>query len=215
MPNSIDEMTKSERERWGRDDRRRKDDDDGDDLDVAALAARIRKLAKSLDKLQPGDDAERDTIAAQIDALEKLVARIASGTPQEEREATDRLQARADTLHHIGGAAMPSPIAGERAASYRRRLLAHLQPKSPHWAALDLARADAAMLDLAEHCIFADAERAYRADAANSGELHEVVERDSVGRKITRYEGDISEFMRPFSRGGESVKLADPRRIPQ
>jgi hypothetical protein len=60
---------------------------------------------------------------------------------------------------------------------------------------------DPATLGVVEDVVYADAVEAGKNRAA-PGRLVEVKHRDAAGREITKYYGDISAFMAPFTHRG-------------
>ncbi|NDU92426.1 MAG: NUDIX hydrolase, partial [Ferrovum sp.] len=66
--------------------------------------------------------------------------------------------------------------------------------------------------DLVEKTIYADAHTAALNPAeATTGRLIPMVERDSAGRQITRFAGDIKAFMAPFMAPGQTVAIRRPQ----
>jgi hypothetical protein len=108
----------------------------------------------------------------------------------------------------FGDRASP-PLAGERPIDYRRRLAARFQKHSERFKETRFDTMDPNTLGVMEDLIYADAVAAAKAPggASTPGQLIPIQERDSAGRMITRFVGDIGAFMAPFTSPGATVRV--------
>lgn len=99
---------------------------------------------------------------------------------------------------------------GERPDAFRVRVLRGLQRHSPTFADFDLARADAALLNVAEGEIYQAAERVASGGTEAATPLVKAEETDGAGRRITRYFGDWLAAYGPFVSGGQVCRVVRP-----
>ncbi|HVC45257.1 MAG TPA: hypothetical protein VND20_10615 [Candidatus Binataceae bacterium] len=145
--------------------------------------------------------------------LADLEARVAAlRTPLESDALAElaQLQSRADAVAAKFGEVAPSPMRGERPDAFRVRVLRGLQRHSPTFADFDLARADAALLNVAEREIYQAAERVASSGTDAAAPLVKVEETDGAGRRITHYFGDPLAWMSPFMSGGQVCRVIRP-----
>ena len=109
-------------------------------------------------------------------------------------------QAKADSVFAAFGKAASRPLAGEALMSYRKRLLRGLQAYSDSYKEVNLnSIKDAALLNLAEKQIFADALSAAKSPMVFAADqLIEVNEKDRAGRTITKFKGAMSAWLDDF-----------------
>ncbi|MGH7012555.1 MAG: hypothetical protein ACREEL_00095 [Stellaceae bacterium] len=157
-------------------------------------------------------DLERENAALRqrLTDAENLYAAIQRPATPTERDQLATTQARADSLAAKFGEHAPAPMPGERPDNFRRRVLSGLKKFSPQFADFDVARADDALLAVAEPAIYEAAEAVAHAGTATTAALVKVEEADSTGRKITRYYGDNLAWMAPFMSGGQIVRINRP-----
>ena len=150
-------------------------------------------------------------IARRIADLDRRIPRILSDA--EMNEIADA-QARADSVAAAFGESASRPIQGETPRAYRIRLAASFKKHSPDWKDVDLAKADDAVLSLAEKGIYADALKVAQAPATvPAGVLRERVRMDDTGRRIKEFDGAPSSWMRNFQiqRRGVARFITDNR----
>jgi hypothetical protein len=142
---------------------------------------------------------------ARVAALERELQSIRD--TERDPRPYEVAQRRADAVAALHADRAPDPILGESPLDYRKRLLRRFQGFSPGFEKTNFFAADAASLDVLESKIYRDAEQAaYRPDA-QPGVLRAVESRDAAGRLITKYVGDVGEFIAPFVQDGTVVKL--------
>lgn len=109
-------------------------------------------------------------------------------------------QAKADSVLAAFGKSASRPLAGEALMSYRKRLLRGLQAYSDSYKEVNLnSIKDAALLNLAEKQIFADALMAAKSPAMFAADqLIEIPSRDAAGRTITKFKGSMSAWLDDF-----------------
>jgi hypothetical protein len=141
---------------------------------------------------------------ARVYALEQQLRAIRD--PNRDPAEFEAVQARADSVAALHGDKAPPPILGESLLNYRKRLLAQFQGFSPQFEKTRLHSFDAPTIEALEQRIYADAQAAAY-QSTQPGELRAVVSRDDVGRKITKFVGDVSEFLAPFMDHGQRVRI--------
>jgi hypothetical protein len=177
---------------------RRKDDDDrsGDDPDDPDH--------------RPGDPKQTAADDADLSRADAVRLRHAAAARSERQNEEEREQAQADydrVFFAIEGSRAPLPLAGERARSYRDRMLKQLRKYSADHKDIDIATiADPTLFALVDQRIRADALAVARDPAAMqayfgavSEGLREVIEEDPrTGRRISRFVGPVSATLAPF-----------------
>lgn len=138
---------------------------------------------------------------AEVSAkIRDLESRIPAALNDAEAEALADAQTKADAVFAAFGQSAPRPIAGETADGYRRRYLGKLKSHSPVWAGVDLAKADSAVLDIAEPAIHADSFKAANAPATiGEGRLVPRSRRSPSGHMITEFVGDSAKYLSTFA----------------
>nr|WP_294552081.1 hypothetical protein [uncultured Rhodopila sp.] len=156
-------------------------------------------------------------ITKRLDALEKPAAAAAEQAEADptrptgneysranDREATENnerasLQARFDAIFNHHSDQAPPPMAGEKAADYRVRLLRLLQRHSADFRNVNLEALRADALGAVESRIIADTIAASKTPAVAPGLLREVRRRDPMtGQQIIEFFGDPSAWMDQF-----------------
>ncbi len=144
---------------------------------------------------------------ARVYALEQQLRAIRD--PSREEVEFEAIQARADSVAALHGDRAPNPILGETPLDYRKRLLARFQGFSPQFEKTRLHSFDAPTIEALEQRIYSDAQAAAY-QSTQPGELRAVVSRDEAGRKITKFVGDVSEFLAPFMDHGQRIRINRP-----
>jgi hypothetical protein len=155
---------------------------------------------------------EQENARLRQQIAEAQAAVDAAQRPRDGAEMDDlaRLQSRADSVAAMFGDRAPSPMPGEKPGAFRLRLLQKFQRHSPDFKDFDFARADSAIIDLAEPVVYQAAEAVGRSgDVAPRG-LVKVEEKDSAGRTVTKFYGNNLEWMAPFMSGGQVVRIERP-----
>lgn len=182
------------------------DDGDKDEDDKKADAdedGKAEEMAADAKKDSDEDEKKADAtvkadadLVARLAALDKRIPKILSDAELNDIADT---QSRADSVCAGFGETAPRPIQGESPRAYRVRVASKLKVHSEAWKGVDLARADDAILDIAEKAIYADA-RAVADQPATvpEGQLREVIRADDTGRRIKTYIGDPDTWMSDF-----------------
>lgn len=143
----------------------------------------------------------RDDSKELRERMDRLDKRFDSVMPPSEEEAEKMAdaQARADSVAMTFGRRAPRPLAGETLLGYRRRLAKEYQKYSNQWNKIDLRTCTAAVLDIAEPQIYADAQRAGENPIMEGAStLREVRRPDATGRMISTFYGHPSAWMSDF-----------------
>jgi len=142
-------------------------------------------------------------MSADIQQLREEVARLRARTipncPDLEAEYIT-VQQRADGAYRAVGCSDGAPphLQGEDIVSYRQRLLAGVQSRSPTWRNVTLPRAQDALAPI-ERQILTEATASLTDNSQyQNGQLREVVSLDQTGRRITRFYGDPGATWAPF-----------------
>jgi 8-oxo-dGTP pyrophosphatase MutT (NUDIX family) len=153
-------------------------------------------------------DAEEAEAKKKADAEEVEAKKKAD--EDAERPAMADAQAKCDSVMANFGEQAPRAMQGENLLSYRRRLVTKLQKHSTAWSKVDLSRADAATLDVAESQIYADAvQSARRGGDVAEGVLLEIKQADSAGRMVSTFRGHPRVWLNQFKltpRGASNFK---------
>ncbi|WP_337049967.1 DUF2213 domain-containing protein [Serratia fonticola] len=126
---------------------------------------------------------------------------------ERDAEAIADAQARADAVYADFGKQARAPMSGESLLNYRKRLLKGLQMHSPTYKDVDIiAIADAALLNIAEKQVYADAAVVARNPVPEKpGELVVVVRKDEAGRPVKTYHGNMNSWLGAFKTSGMQV----------
>jgi 8-oxo-dGTP pyrophosphatase MutT (NUDIX family) len=184
-------------------DSKRKDAKKADEHDEK-IAADKKKDSKADDD-DDDDDSKKDSKKADSRAdslqrqLDELKAKVAPRADDEEAALADA-QARADSAYMMAGDAAPRWLPGEPVLAYRRRLLKKHQAKSSEWKDIDLAKADSAVLEIAEKRIYADSIAANTSPGSVSeGTLRMIRKSDETGRVHVSWVGQPRAWMSQFA----------------
>lgn len=142
--------------------------------------------------------------------LERRIEAACTARTSEEIAALDAIQRRAESVTAKFGEAPPMPRPGERPHEFRVRVLERLQGRSPEFADFDLARADSALLAVAEREIFKAAEEVARSGLEAKQPLVRVDEKNEGGQTVSSFYGDPLEWMRPFMGSGTVCRITRP-----
>lgn len=174
--------------------------------DAEAKDAEDKAKADAEADAEADEKAKADAAAtAKVDAevaakIRDLESRIPAALNDADAEALADAQTKADAVFAAFGQSAPRPIAGETADGYRRRYLGKLKSHSPVWAGVDLAKADSAVLDIAEPAIHADSFKAANAPATiGEGRLVPRSRRSPSGHMITEFVGDSAKYLSTFA----------------
>lgn len=151
------------------------------------------------------EEAKADAqLAARVDAL--VAARLAP-PPEADLAALADAQARADSVAAAFGDSAPRPLNGESVLAYRKRLVGRYKQHSDAWKGVDLAAvSDAAMLDVVERQVYADAMTAARHPTVSADEgLREVRTVSDAGHRVTTFVGNMSSWTNQFKLPGRAV----------
>ncbi|OZA85979.1 MAG: hypothetical protein B7X56_05405 [Burkholderiales bacterium 34-67-9] len=125
-----------------------------------------------------------------------------------DRDELAKAQARADSLARMLGDEVTAALGGEKPIAYRKRLAARFQKHSPSVKTVKLDSLDAESFAVIEERIYADAmQAALNPNDGTAGRLIPQVYRDSSGREITKFHGDIGAWMAPFMSPGLSAVI--------
>lgn len=117
----------------------------------------------------------------------------------EEEAAMCDAQAKADSVYAAFGKSASRPLKGENLLSYRKRMIRGLQAYSDEMKSVKIsAIKDAAMLDIIEKRVFADALAASRGNGVAKGQLIAITRKDKAGREITEFRGDMEAWLGDF-----------------
>jgi len=183
-------------------DKKRKDEDesksrkDEDEDEEEAKKDSEGKVEMPAGEIKFDEDAKKDEDEeAKMDDDEEEAAK-----KDEEAAKYADAQAKADSVFAAFGKSASRPLAGEALASYRKRLLRGLQAYSDSYKEVNLnSIKDAALLNLAEKQIFADALSAAKSPMVFAADqLIEVNEKDRAGRTITKFKGAMSAWLDDF-----------------
>jgi 8-oxo-dGTP pyrophosphatase MutT (NUDIX family) len=131
-----------------------------------------------------------------------LAARVPADLPPVERAKYSRHQMDAERVYQaFGDGAAPGPLAGESLFNYRSRLMAPYLKHSPKFKSVDLGKQTPESLDVLEVAVYSDAMVAACSPTVGDtiGRLRMSETRDSTGRTIRRYHGDVRAFLAPFA----------------
>jgi hypothetical protein len=147
--------------------------------------------------------------ATEIEAMQRRID-TAYEQPRPNPEELDAARARVDTIAGMFGQQTSAPLFGESVTGYRQRLMLPFLKYSPRAKDVKLTEiTDSALLDVIERTVREDAIVTATAMAEKAGAIVPIRERDSVGRMITRYVGDIGSWMSPYQLGGATCKVKE------
>lgn len=157
---------------------------------------------------------ENAELRLRLQSLESQVKGIKRETSREDVDALANVQARADSVSAMFGERASPPMPGETVLDYRKRVVGKFKRHSNRFKDTRFDSLDGATLDAVEEIVYHDAVEAARATGeAVPGLLVPFVERDSAGRQITRFHGDVGAFLAPFvPQDRHLVKVIRPAR---
>lgn len=192
-------------------DKEKKADNEDGEKPGEKLKTAADKKADSEDKEKEADkkaDASRvdPTTAAKVRDLEAQMANLLKNQPRQlddsEYRAMADAQANCDRVAQAFGDSQgaPRPLQGESLLGYRKRLVSKYAKHSAAFKAVDISAInDAAMLDVVEKQVYADAMAAANSPGeVGAGNLREIVTHDTTGRRVSTFVGDPSVWTNQF-----------------
>jgi 8-oxo-dGTP pyrophosphatase MutT (NUDIX family) len=148
-------------------------------------------------------DSEKSALLARVAQLESLLVQTAKLTPKPLSDADYAsmadAQAKADSVYSAFGKSANRPLNGEDLLAYRKRMAAPMKSHSATWKDVDLSKLEAAVFDIAESAIYADAMAAAINPAASpEGGLRAVTKDIGTGHRVTTFYGKPSDWMDDF-----------------
>ena len=167
------------------------------------------KKSEEEKKMEYADSAkEAAELRAQIQAMNAKIESLNKPLSSADRDALSRAQARADGVAQMFGEEVAAPLNGESPIAYRKRLADKLKKHSRELKDVRMDSMDEASFAVLENKIYADAQAAALSPtAARAGQLIPIVRRDSAGRQVTTFQGDIDAWMKHFKAPGMGVKI--------
>lgn len=157
------------------------------------------------------DSLKKDNLIlkAKLASMEQKFSNFTRELTPSERDELGTAQRRADSVFQMLGEVVPSPLAGERPISYRKRLASRIQKHSDKFSDTKLDSLDGAIYEEVERNIYESAKsKASQSVHAGSGKLIAIRELDATGtRTITRYVGDSKAGLAPLSARGVTVRI--------
>jgi 8-oxo-dGTP pyrophosphatase MutT (NUDIX family) len=189
---------------------------DSEDEKAKEKEAEAEKMkAEAKEEEAKADAAEKSALLDRIANLEKMLVQTASLTPKPLTDADHAAfadaQAKADSIYGAFGKQAPRALNGEDVLAYRKRLAAGVKSHSGKWASADIAKLDAAIFEIAEEAIYADAmEAAIHPSAAPEAGLRAVTRDTGTGHKITTFYGHPNAWMDDFRAPRMHGKINQP-----
>lgn len=184
------------------------------DEERAAREEKERADAAAAEEAAKADAARADAarenadLKKQLVALQSQVSGLVKPLSATDRDALALAQSRADSVAQMFGDSVTAPLNGENPVAYRKRLAMKFQKHSLEMKDVKLDSLDGAAFDLVENKIYADAQGAALSPAAlPAGRLIPIVRKDSAGREITTYAGDMDGWLSTFKAPGAVVKF--------
>lgn len=177
---------------------------------AAAIKGAEKDGEKERKAEERADAQTRETrdMRGKIAELESRLANITRPLSATDRDQLASAQARADSLAQCFGDSVTPPLHGERPIDYRKRLAEKFKKHSASNKDVRLDSLPDAVFAQIEERIYADAQVAARSPAQMpAGRLMPHTRRDSAGREITEYTGDIGTAFGPFMAGGYTARL--------
>jgi len=151
---------------------------------------------------------ENARLRAQIEALERKVAHAIRQPSNAERDLISATHARADSVARLYGTTASQIVPGEDSLQYRRRLLAPFAKHSERHRTTRTESIPADLIGVVEEQIYNDAATAALDSASHTpGALVPIQERDTAGRLVTRFVGDIATAFAPFMTPGKPARI--------
>lgn len=152
-------------------------------------------------------EAENTELKNQVTALTARIDGIFAGQTSEDREALSSAQSRADALAQMLGDSISPPLYGETPIEYRVRLAGKFV-KHSKIGEVKLDSLDPTSFAIIEDKIYADAKTvALNPSEATEGRLIPIVRKDSSGREITEYQGDMNVWLNHFKASGQTCSI--------
>jgi hypothetical protein len=177
--------------------KKKKEEEDKAKSDESEEEKKKREEAEKADAAAKKDADEKKALADKIAKLDESMPKALSD--EEEDEMADA-QHRADSVATaLGENRRLRPLPNERPGDFRRRFAERYKKHSTEWAAVDLTKADASIVAIAESAIHKAAlAHAATPDAVPAGVLRERVRNDGAGHIIREYDGHPSVWMDEF-----------------
>ena len=176
--------------------------DDDDDFDHHMSKAAGHHLLKVADKKRKDDDAEGSNPVedpAHAGEMRPDDDEEEAKSEDEKHAAYADAQAKADSVLAAFGKSASRPLRGESVVSYRKRLLRGLQGYSDAYKSVNLRSiSDAALLEIAEKQIFADALAVAKSPVAYGDALVERRTTDRAGRTVSTFVGSVGAWLDQF-----------------
>ncbi|WP_175952868.1 NUDIX domain-containing protein [Burkholderia sp. BCC0405] len=178
---------------------------DSEDEKAKEKEAEAEKMKAEAKEEEAKADAEKreSALLDRVAQLERLLVQTAQLTPKPLNDADYAsmadAQAKADSVYSAFGKSAHRPLNGEDLLSYRKRLAAPMKSHSTAWKDVDLSKLDAAVFEIAEAAIYADAMGA-AVNPVNSAEggLRAVTKDIGTGHRVTTFYGKPSDWMDDF-----------------
>ena len=169
------------------------------------------------EEVKEGEKMENEEVkddSARADSLEEMrreiaeLRRMTAERSVDDREAIAKAQSRADSVAMALGEAGVSPLAGESAFSYRKRIAARFAQFSERFKNVDVGKiSDAALFAPIEDAIYADSMEYAKAPPMAEGHVQMIESRDDAGRMVRTptANSDPRAWMGVFSNGANYV----------
>ncbi|KWN80861.1 hypothetical protein WM24_23800 [Burkholderia ubonensis] len=178
---------------------------DSEDEKAKEKEAEAEKMkAEAKEEEAKADAAKRESaLLERVAQLEQMLVQTAKLTPKPLNDADYAAmadaQAKADSVYSAFGKSANRPLNGEDLLSYRKRLAAPMKSHSAAWKDVDLSKLEAAVFEIAESAIYADAmEAAIHPSMAPEAGLRAVTRDTGTGHKITTFYGHPNAWMDDF-----------------
>lgn len=177
-------------------------------MEEAAAAGEAEKEAEEK-ALEYADSVKKhNELQKKIDAMQNRLDSFNRQLSSEERDALAQAQSRADGLAQMFGEQISGPLHGETPIQYRKRLADKFKKHSSDLKNIRMDSLDDVTFGVMEERIYQDASRVARSPSVQTpGRLIPMVRRDSAGREITTYSGDIDAWMNNFKGVGQTVNI--------
>lgn len=148
----------------------------------------------------------------QIKAMDAKITVLTTPLSNDDRDALSGAQARWDSVAQMFGEQVAAPLFGENPIAYRKRLAAKFQKHSERLKDIRLDSLDEQAFAVIEEQIRQDAQVYARSpEVSPSGKLIPIIRRDSAGREITEFHGDMDAWLGFFKQKGHALRLRSPR----
>lgn len=150
---------------------------------------------------------ENEALKSNLTALTARIDGIFAGQSSEDREALSQAQSRADALASMFGDSVAAPLYGETPIEYRVRLASQFK-KHSDIGDVKLDSLDPVAFNIIEDKIYSDAKTvALNPVESADGRLIPIVRKDSSGREITEYQGDMNAWLGHFKASGQTCSI--------